>query len=404
MSMVAESAQPTVVDYWPVGQSQSTTLPMGTTDISRHLAADWVPSLPATVSNSFIGWPPELIRSLDPTPVDPSPVLCLKPEAGRCERQWKGFLAWMLGVAGTRHVLEDEGFAWIAPLSAFYPETTQDVDLANWHVGEFPRCSVEARRRQGNASRLRPDYVALRSVGSSESGTAYEWAIVESKGTRKSVTNLTQCPVDWHRQVRNVQLEVHESPQEVARHLVVATRVNPNAVRDTTRRISIRAWNSASAEIPQAPLDAVADIAAAHVFGLCHKFQLTNSAHALALAVDRWGNTRAGSQKKEPRREEEEIWGRAEDELRRAELPPVQLEEELIQMDLAPAIITLVKELWAARTTSEAAEALGRAEKLLSRERAEQVDPQVGQQPSRSGVGRDRVAFSSGVVVSIERR
>jgi hypothetical protein len=38
---------------------------MTISDISGHLLADWVPSLPAAVGSSFIGWPPFLIELLN---------------------------------------------------------------------------------------------------------------------------------------------------------------------------------------------------------------------------------------------------------------------------------------------------------------------------------------------------
>src|SRR5687768_3901868 len=104
-------------EYWGVGSNASTALPMSTGDVSKHLLADWVPSMPVSVSSSFIGWPPYLLASVSFQKYN---VLSLGAVAGRSERQWKGFLSWMLGVAGTRHVLASENYRWIAPLSAFY--------------------------------------------------------------------------------------------------------------------------------------------------------------------------------------------------------------------------------------------------------------------------------------------
>ena len=88
-------------------------------DISSHLLADWVPSLPAAIGSSFIGWPPFLFELTKHRNND---VLAIRPEVGRSERQWKSVLSWMVGVAGARHILASEGYRWIAPLSAFYPE------------------------------------------------------------------------------------------------------------------------------------------------------------------------------------------------------------------------------------------------------------------------------------------
>lgn len=129
---------------------------MTTSDISSHLLADGVPSLPATVGSSFIGWPPFLVEVAK---FNGNDFLALREEAGRTERHWKSVLSWMLGVAGTRHVLVSEGYRWIAPLSAFYPGTVQPVDLSAWHPS-FPPTAVTAERRPGSRCRLRPDYLA----------------------------------------------------------------------------------------------------------------------------------------------------------------------------------------------------------------------------------------------------
>jgi hypothetical protein len=48
---------------------------MSVEDICTNLLADWVPSLPAAVSSSFIGWPPFL---LEPTTLGGTDVLALR--------------------------------------------------------------------------------------------------------------------------------------------------------------------------------------------------------------------------------------------------------------------------------------------------------------------------------------
>jgi len=97
------------VELWTVGARAPSLEAMSTNDISAHLAADWVPSLPSAVGSAFIGWPPFLI---DTVALDGAPALALREEAGRSERQWKSVLSWMLAVAGTRH------FLTLAPLCA----------------------------------------------------------------------------------------------------------------------------------------------------------------------------------------------------------------------------------------------------------------------------------------------
>jgi hypothetical protein len=116
---------------------------MTTSEVSGHLLADWVPSLPVAVGPSFIGWPPYL---LDAANINGKDLILVRAEAGRSERQWKSFLSWMLGVAGARHVLASEGYRWVAPVSAFYTGAVQSVDLSAWNP-MFPSSVVTIRLR-----------------------------------------------------------------------------------------------------------------------------------------------------------------------------------------------------------------------------------------------------------------
>ena len=164
------------VEFWDVGAVTPSSLPMTVYELCGHLATDWVPSLPASVSSAFVGWPPFLIR---PLRFGGSEFLALRGEAARSDRQWKGVLSWMLGIAGARHFLESENYRWVAPLSAFYPNAAGSVDLPGWNMS-FPQSSIVVRRALGSRSRLRPDYMALRRNGSRNS---YEWVVAEAKGT-----------------------------------------------------------------------------------------------------------------------------------------------------------------------------------------------------------------------------
>ena len=96
------------VDYWAVGSTEVLPLAMTTADVSKHLAADWVPSVAPNVKALFVGWPPYLLQLASSSGVQ---RLCLDTATGRTERQWKGVLSWMLGIAGTRHVLQSKGIA-----------------------------------------------------------------------------------------------------------------------------------------------------------------------------------------------------------------------------------------------------------------------------------------------------
>ncbi len=268
------------VQFWSVRSATASPLAMEYDDVSKHLLVDWVPSLPVNVSSSFVGWPPYLLNTVSFNGYD---ALSIAGQAGRSERQWKGFLSWMLGVAGTRHVLKHYGYRWIAPLSAFYDETVQPVDLPDW-PSVFKPGLLTANRPFGSTSRLRPDYLAIPSTGGQPKPVS-DWAIAESKGTRRCLTNLRVCPRPWHRQARNIEVSVWGNQVAIPRHLVIATRVNPNAKRQVSRRIQVRAWNSADEITSSAlPLEAALDVAAAHLFGFFRNVRLLENARAIAWA------------------------------------------------------------------------------------------------------------------------
>jgi hypothetical protein len=272
----------TQVEVWKVGSQSAEFLRMTAASISGHLVTDWVPSLPAETGASFIGWPSFLLESVR---VEGRDLLALRAEAGRSERQWKSFLSWMLGVAGARHILRDEGYRWIASLSAFYPDAVEEVDLTRWN-GLFPRSALTAEGNPRNSSLVRPDYVALRSTSAMRSARSYEWAVAEAKGASFSLSNRPACPSEWSAQVRNVVLKLNGTKIRIPRHIVIATRVNPNATKVKTRRIQLRAWNKREEpERPELPAEAAVLISAAHLFGLFKGLRLPNNAAAIALAV-----------------------------------------------------------------------------------------------------------------------
>lgn len=249
---------------------------MTTADISSHLLADWVPSLPPAMGSSFLGWPPFLITTVS---VNGQALLALDEVAGRSERQWKSVMSWMIGVAGARHVLATERYRWIAPVSAFFPRAVQVVNTAQWPLS-FPLTALSVAKRPRSRSRLFPDYLGLRR--SSSARGAYEWVVAEAKGTRNCLTNRRTCPTAWAGQVRNIVVTVNGVSINVPRYLVVATRVNPNAASLQTRRLQVRAWNHAE-EQSHLPPDAIIDVVAAHLFGLFAALGLPENARAVAL-------------------------------------------------------------------------------------------------------------------------
>lgn len=271
---------PTFVEYWPVGKKVAQYLPMTLGNVSSHLAADWVPSLPPAVGTAFVGWPPYLLEA---NSVGNRSVLGLRSVARQSDRQWKGVLSWMLGVAGARHVLDSEGYRWIAPLSAFYPEAVQPVDLSMWNP-QYPASRLIVTRAPGNHSKLRPDYIALRSTTGSSTGL--DWALVEAKGTQRSLASLNVCPLDWRQQVYNASISIDHNPVLAPRHLVIATRVNPNAKKCPTRRLQLRAWNQEDKLVtPSLPPSSGIEIVAAHLFGLFCAVGLRMNAWEIAIST-----------------------------------------------------------------------------------------------------------------------
>jgi hypothetical protein len=81
-------------------------------------------------------------------------------------------------------------------------------------------------------------------------------------------------------------LTVNDIQMTIPRHIVIATRVNPNAVARYSRRLQVRAWNKAdeSTRVP-VPREAMIDIVAAHLFGLFMNLRLRETARAIALSV-----------------------------------------------------------------------------------------------------------------------
>lgn len=98
--------------------------------------------------------------------------------------------------------------------------------------------------------------------------------------------SLQTCPASWYEQVHNATISIDNSPISVPRHLVVATRINPNAVGERARRLQVRAWNqNQQPDLPGLPLDAGIELVAAHLFGLFSAVGLRHNALAIALST-----------------------------------------------------------------------------------------------------------------------
>jgi hypothetical protein len=128
---------------------------------------------------------------------------------------------------------------------------------------------------------LRPDYIAIRRL----SNGLEEFAIVESKGISNSLSGMHICPTNWANQVRNAIVKVNGSPVVIPRYVVVATRCNPNALREGSRRLQIRGWNSGATTLSENQ-DMLIEVVSAHYSGLCRNLGLWRNLSALSLAVE----------------------------------------------------------------------------------------------------------------------
>jgi hypothetical protein len=355
------------LEFWPVGAGSSSYLRFERADISAHLVADWIPSMPATSASAFMGWPDFLIHTV---PSNKRLLLALNVRAGRSERQWKGVLSWMLGVAGARHyLLRHERYRWIAPVSAFYRRNTQTVDLGKW-PNRIPPSTVKTARRKGSQSNLTPDYLVLRSTVSTRQTGRYEWGVAEAKGTAKSLDALSVCPARWAAQARNIRLTVGGVQQTIQRHIVTATRVSASRPKD--RFLQLRAWNSEEKQAGPdlSPILAV-EVAAGHLFGLFRGLGLPQNANAIALGISARGRRRrdAGLGDQQHRQAE-----RAATERRSAgrttELENVRLgwrgrmqtEAGDVDVGLAEPVVRLAQQLSVSGDADEAVEFLRKAD------------------------------------------
>lgn len=330
----------TYVWYWPAGaNSVKRQLPMTADEISEHLLSDWLPNTAITKAASLIGWPKELVLTLG-SGILPG-ELYLHERAGYMERQWKSVLSWMLGVAGARHALADEGYRWIAPTSAFYEEKDLDVNyqakdapfVAQWlqvaarqsaaagtststgqnnvaspqvaqsvatSSGTQPQSNVTGTSGAQKKVNERPDFIAARPLPSQN---GCQLAIAESKGTNAQLETMIACDPTWYQQAHNAVVTRLDTgnPVPIPRHFVIATRVNPNAKKESTRALQIRAWNSNEGERPtELPAFALLDIVGAHLTGLYRNLELDEVADVVRRSLFAYSRREAFSELPRP--------------------------------------------------------------------------------------------------------
>jgi hypothetical protein len=243
-------------------------------------------------------------------------------------------ISWMLGVAGARAYLKDDNYRWIAPVSAFFENAIQPVNVPQYL--SFPEPDLTINRLKPRV--LCPDYIAARS---SANGSAIEWAVAEAKGTAKSLAKRTACESDWQSQVRNVRIELQGFPLTPHRQIVIATRVNPSG---PDRVLRIKAWNHKESDTSDTFAPALPEVVCAHLFGLYSGLGLSNISRQLAFGVFQRAThkLRANLRWRELAKEGPEIHGDAPD------APPEQIAinagEDTVLVHLSPPLrrLTLV--------------------------------------------------------------
>ena len=224
-------------EYYDVGCSKPVVRPIILLDLAKHVATEWMPGVPNPVIDGLAG---VLYGVLEPCQIGyRNNYWCVNPNLARTDRQWRGATSWILGVAFARFAMECEGYRWWAPLSAFGgPKSTGKTDTGCW-VG--PKVEYSIRKKSSSSARYLPDYVVCRANGPQP---GVEYAFVESKGTDYSIATWRVPRIEWSDQVRNAELLFQQRVVPVGRHLVVATRVNPEALQPSTRKVVVRLWNT----------------------------------------------------------------------------------------------------------------------------------------------------------------
>jgi len=232
-----------------------------------------MPGVPNSLASGFSDLLGEMLK---PETIDGEDLWIVGPRMSGFEKQWKQVSSWILGVAFCRRVIEEMGYRWWAPVSAF--NSSRRTTLTPDWLPDLPPndCVVE----RTNSSILFPDYVLARTK---PGASGYDISFAESKGSTKALANLETAPSDWKNQSENGQFMFRGVLQEITQYLLIATRVCPLGRRVKTRRVQVRAWNSKN---PDASIsfEAFRDVLVAHYFGVCERIGLRSNARLLALA------------------------------------------------------------------------------------------------------------------------
>ena len=259
-------------DFYPIPPATGSRPVASLLQLATNVVTDWMPGVPNSLALAFSDLLGEMLKVES---VEGDELWIVAPRMTGFEKQWKLVTSWILGVAFCRKVIEDLGYTWWAPVSAFNSSATSTA-TPYWTFDLPPNECVITRR---NASILFPDYVLARA----NSGSAgYAISFAESKGCKASLEKLATAPADWKHQSENASFVFRGTPMTVTQYLLVATRVYPFGKRAKTRRVQVRAWNSTTADA-RVTFDALRDVVVAHYFGVCERVGLLANAQLLAL-------------------------------------------------------------------------------------------------------------------------
>jgi hypothetical protein len=273
-------------DYIPVG-GVTQTVKVSLVRLATNVITDWVPGVPNSISRGLADLLSRILKA-ETTPQSAADTWIVQSQVHGFEKQWKNATSWMLGVAFCRWVIEQEGYAWWAPVSAFTrAKNKTPVARHKWLDKKFSVNDCYVQPPPIPTSNLLPDYILARQKG----GTPrYEISFAESKGGDHNVagSGWASSPGTWTDQCLNAVLyRRRKTPPDTKisakQRLVVATRVNTKGKRAYTRRIQVRAWNSKNLETIEAE-DAFREVLAMHYFGVCE--QIGFSANAFLIASE----------------------------------------------------------------------------------------------------------------------
>jgi hypothetical protein len=269
-------------DYIPVsGVNQTPSVSL--VRLALNVITDWVPGVPNSLSRGFADLLSRILKAEIP-PQSATDIWVVQSQVHGFEKQWKNASSWMLGVAFCRWVIEQEGYAWWTPVSAFtLAKNKTPVARHKWLNREFSVNHCYVQQPPIPTSNLLPDYMLARHT----SGTPrYEISFAESKGGDHTGSGWASGSGAWRNQCLNAELyrrrksspDVHIPAKQ---RLVVATKVNTKGKRPHTRRIQVHAWNSKNLETIETE-DAFREVLAMHYFGVCEQIGLSANAFLIA--------------------------------------------------------------------------------------------------------------------------